>query len=154
MADIQSKILGKYGIDIAQENIFKLYKLESADISPQELETKIQETRKRWETSVNGANEKNAQRDRARLEKADQYERILKDAKLREQVFAYYNNPKSAEEAGNSSGSTEFAKEYFALIGTTKKIKRADVDFFFNYYSSERKNRKAITEMLEKDFKV
>lgn len=154
MADIQSKILGKYGIDIAQENIFKLYKLESADISPQELETKIQETRKRWETSVNGANEKNAQRDRARLEKADQYERVLKDAKLREQVSAYYNNPKSAEEAGNSSGSTEFAKEYFALIGTTKKIKRADVDFFFNYYSSERKNRKAITEMLEKDFKV
>ena len=71
MADIQSRILCKYDIDIAQENILKLYKIENAEISPQELEAKIQNTRKRWETSINGANEKNSERTRSRLAKAD-----------------------------------------------------------------------------------
>lgn len=154
MADIQSKILSQYGIDIASENIFKLYRLESASISPEELEAKIQDTRKRWETSANGANEKNAARDHARLEKADQYESVLRNVKLRGQVYDYYNKPAGAGGAGDASGSTEFAREYFGLVATTKKLKRADVDFFFNYYPSERKNRKAVIDMLEKDFKV
>ena len=79
MADIQTTVLIKYGIDIAQENIFKLYKIDTADISPQDIEDKIQETRKRWNTSINGANEKNAERDKIRLEKADKYETILKE---------------------------------------------------------------------------
>lgn len=156
MADIQSKILSKYGIDIAQENILKLYKIDSADISPQDLEAKIQDTRKRWNSSINGANEKNAERDRARLEKADKYEAILKNAKLRKEVFNFYN--KSSGPAGGGatpgSGSTAFAKEYFELVATTKKIKKADVDFFFKYYQSERKNKKAILEMLSKELKV
>lgn len=156
MADIQSKILSKYKIDIAQENIFKLYKIDSIDISPQELEIKIQDTRKRWITSVNGANEKNAERDRARLEKADKYEAILKDAKLRKEVFNFYNKPTSASGGGATpgEGSTAFAKEYFELVATTKKIKKADVDFFFKYYQAERKNKKAILEMLSKDMKI
>lgn len=156
MADIQSKILSKYGIDIAQENILKLYKIDSADISPQDLEAKIQDTRKRWNSSINGANEKNAERDRARLEKADKYEAILKDAKLRKEVFNYYNKPAGPTGGGATpgGGSTEFAKEYFELVATTKKIKKADVDFFFKYYQSERKNKKAILEMLSKELKV
>ena len=125
MADIQSKILSKYGIDIAQENIFKLYKIDSAEISPQDLEVKIQDTRKRWNSSINGANEKNAERDRARLEKADKYEAILKDAKLRKEVFNFYNKPSGPVGGGTTpgGGSTEFAKEYFELVGSTKKIK-------------------------------
>lgn len=150
MADIQSKILSKYGIDIAQENILKLYKIDCVDISPQDLEAKIQDTRKRWNSSINGANEKNAERDRVRLEKADKYEAILKDAKLRKEVFNYYN--KLVRPTGGSS--TEFAKEYFKLVATTKKIRKADVDFFFKYYQSERKNKKAILEMLSKELKV
>lgn len=156
MADIQSKILSKYGIDIAQENILKLYKIDSADISPQDLEAKIRDTRKRWNSSINGANEKNAERDRARLEKADKYEAILKDAKLRKEVFSYYNKPVRPTGGGATpgGGSTEFAKEYFELVATTKKIKKADVDFFFKYYQSERKNKKAILEMLSKELKV
>lgn len=156
MADIQSKILSKYGIDIAQENIFKLYKIDSAEISPQDLEVKIQDTRKRWNTSINGANEKNAERDRARLEKADKYEAILKDTKLRKEVFNFYNKPSGPVGGGTTpgGGSTEFAKEYFELVATTKKIKKADVDFFFKYYQSERKNKKAILEMLSKELKV
>ena len=39
-------------------------------------------------------------------------------------------------------------------MATTKKIKKADVDFFFKYYQSERKNKKAILEMLSKELKV
>ena len=41
MADIQSRILSEYGIDIAQEDILKIYKINSADLSPEELEQKI-----------------------------------------------------------------------------------------------------------------
>lgn len=156
MADIQSKILSIYGIDIAQENILKLYKIDSVDISPQDLEAKIQDTRKRWNSSINGANEKNAERDRSRLEKADKYEAILKDAKLRKKVFNFYNKHSRATGSGTvpGGGSTEFAKEYFELVATTKKIKKADVDFFFKYFQSERKNKKAILEMLSKELKV
>lgn len=157
MADIQSKILSKYEIDIVQENIFKLYKIDSADISSQDLEIKIQETRKRWTTSINGANEKNAERDRTRLEKADKYEAILKDDKLRKEVFNFYNKPaggSTGEGTTSGDGATGFAKEYFELVATTKKIKKADVDFFFKYYQSERKNKKAILEMLSKELKI
>lgn len=156
MADIHDKILRKYGIDISRENILKLYKVDSPDISPQELDAKIQDTRKRWTTSVNGANEKNAERDRARLEKADKFEAVLKDVKLRKEVFNYYNKPAGTSGGGATpeSGSTGFAKEYFELVATTKKIKKADVDFFFKYYQAERKNKKAILEMLSKELKV
>ncbi|MBD5528573.1 MAG: hypothetical protein HDR02_09230, partial [Lachnospiraceae bacterium] len=156
MADIQSEILKRYNIDIAQENIFKLYKIDSADISPQALESKIQETRKKWTASINGANEKNAERDRKRLEKADKYETILKDNKLRKEVFDFYNKPNSRDSGGAApgDGSTDFAREYFELVKTTKKIKKLDVDFFFKYYQSEKKNKKAILEMLSKEMKI
>lgn len=156
MADIQSEILKRYKIDIAQENIFKLYKIDSADISPQDLESKIQETRKKWTASINGANEKNAERDRARLEKADKYEAILRDNKLRKAVFDF-NNKTNGSNSGSTApggGSTDFAREYFELVKTTKKIKQADVNFFFDYYQSERKNKKAILEMLSKEMKI
>ena len=158
MADIQSTISSKYGIDIAQENIFKLYKIDSIDISSQDLEAKIADTRKRWNTSINGANEKNAERDRARLEKADKYEAILKDTKLRKELFNFYNKTAGSNAGGTAAtpgaGNTQFAKEYFQLVATTKKIKKADVDFFFKYYQSERKNKKAILEMLSNDLKI
>lgn len=155
MADIQNKILSKYGFDIAQENIFKLYKIESADIEAQELENKILETRKRWNTSVNGANEKNAERDRVRLQNADKYEAVLRNADLRKEVYAFYNkaSDSNSKSTSHEEGSVEFAKEYFDLVATTKKIKKEDVDFFFKYYKNERKNKKAILTML-KDMKV
>ena len=52
MADIQEKIQNQFQIDITQENIFKLYKIDSADISLQELNVKLEETRKRWQNSA------------------------------------------------------------------------------------------------------
>ncbi len=157
MADIQGKILSKYGIDIAQENILKLYKADKEDISPQELQALIEQARMRWNQSVNGANEKMAERARARLEKADTYEAILKDDKLRKELFAYYNGGSGAGSGAQGSvpaGSLDFAREYFQLLETSKKIMKPDVEFFFQYYQGERKNKKAILEMLGKEFKV
>ena len=40
------------------------------------------------------------------------------------------------------------------MVKTTKKIKQPDVNFFFDYYQSERKNKKAILEMLSKEMKI
>lgn len=158
MADLREKILDKYEIDITKENVLKLYKVDNADISDQELETRISETRKRWNQSINGANEKNAERDRTRLEKADKYETILRDRKLREELADYYaGGGKSSRKSGDTgvpSGSVDFAREYFKLVQTTKKLNRQDVEFFFDYYQGQRKNKKAICEMLEKEFKM
>ena len=148
MANIQTKLLEKYKIDINKTNILKLYKIDSADISLEELEKKIADCRKKWTQSINGANEKFAQRDRAHLENADSYEIILRNKKLRKELYDFYNR------ALDHGEKLKFAREYFTLIATTKKIKRRDVDFFFDYYQQERKNKKAILEMLSKEFKV
>ena len=154
MANIQEKIYSKYAIDIAQENILKLYKIDKPDITDQQVQEAITATRKRWNQSINGANEKNAERDKARLEKADKYEAILRDSTLRKELYRFYN---SSSDTGSSNGSgtgVKFAREYFELISTTKKIKKKDVEFFFKYYQEERKNKKAILEMLEDEFKI
>ena len=45
MADIRDTIRAKYDIDIKTDNIIKLYKIDSADISAQDLETKIADRR-------------------------------------------------------------------------------------------------------------
>lgn len=157
MADIQSRILSEYGIDIAQEDILKIYKINSADLSPEELEQKISDTRKRLNGSVNGANEKLAERARGRLEKAPKYEEILRDNKLRKELFQYYKDPSggdSKNESSSGNGNTAFAKEFFQLVGTTKKVNKKDIEFYFKYFQTERKNKKVILEMLEKDLKI
>ncbi len=157
--DIQSNILKKYKIDLKEDNIFKLYKIDNPHLSEIELDKKIQDTRSRWNTSINGANEKNAERDGKRLERADQYEAILHDGKMRIKAYEYYSSSPgkgsgSGSGTSNDEGSIEFAREYFRLIATTKKVKREDVDFFFQYYQSQRKHKKVIVEMLTKEFKV
>ena len=158
MADIQTMILNIYDIDINQENIIKLYKIEKPDLSADELNALIAATRERWEQSINGPNEKYAERDRARLEKAEKYESILRDEKLRRAVYDFYYKDdvrKTQPSSGSgTAGDVGFAREYFKLVATSKKIKKGDVEFFFEYYQSERKNKKAILEMLEKEFKV
>lgn len=154
MANLQEKILSQYGIDIAQENIFKLYKIENADISKQELEDKFRDARKRWQQSVNGANEKNAARDQERLNKADKYEAILRNDKLRQDVYGYYNGESKSNSKGANPTGVEFAREYFKLLQTSKTIRQKDIDFFFEYYQAERKNKKAILEMLHSEFKI
>ena len=148
MADIVDIIRGKYNVDINTTNIFKLYKIDSAEISSEDLKKKIVDCRRKWEQSINGANEKFAERDRVHLEKADNYEKILLDKKFRKELFTYYNKDNGNEVA------LKFPKDYFTLVGSTTKIHKKEVEFFFQYFPEQRKNRKAIQEMLKKDFKV
>lgn len=126
MADIFEVIRNQYNIDIRKVNIFKLYKIDSVDISEEELEIKFSECRKRWQQSVNGANEKFAERDRKHLEHAADYEKILKNKKQRKALFEYYNK-------GNGNNeSLNFARVYFKLIANTTKIQKEEVEFFLN----------------------
>ena len=106
--DIRKKILDGYGIDITkkEDNVFKLYSIKSSDISGQELEDAIATTRQKWEKSINGSNEKFAKRDQARLDNADRYEAILRDDRLRHELFAFY----SGDGRGGAGGDTGFAR--------------------------------------------
>ncbi len=156
MSDIYDTILEKYGIDINKENILKLYKIQKAELTSQELQDLIESTRKRWEQSVNGANEKFARRDRERLKKADKYEKILRDKKLRKELFDHYQNEGKEDPEGAKGGSerdVSFAREYFTLLKTSKNITTDDIDFFFKFYREERKHKKAILEMLRDELK-
>lgn len=153
MADVQLQIQEKYGIDIKKTNLFKLYKIDNADISLGELEQKFADAKKRWNQGVNGANEKFAKRDAAHLENAEKYEAILKDEKLRKLLYAFYSN------SNDAATSIDIAKQYFALLATSKHYNRYkdienDLELFFQYFSEERKNKKAILAMLEKEYKI
>lgn len=150
MANIVDVLRSKYDIDIKKDNIIKLYKIDSADISPAELEAKIADRRKKWNQSVNGPNEAFAARDRAYLEKADRFEAILKDDKLRRELFDFHKGKKSAESVDVSG----LVKKYFGLINTTTKIGKSEVDFFLKYFPDEKKNKKSILEFLKKEYKV
>ena len=66
--NIKNTIQQQYGIDIDKINIPKLYKVDSADIPADELEKKIAACRKRWNASVNGANEQYAAKAQANLD--------------------------------------------------------------------------------------
>lgn len=146
--DIKATIKQKYNIDIDATNLLKLYKIDDT-ISEQELRVKFSETRKRWQQSANGAFEKVAERDRAHLQNADKYERILLDKKLFKALISYYKKGKTGGEA------TAFAKSFFQFIkDNNKTIEKNDVKFFFLYYKEQLKNQKAINEMLYNDFKV
>lgn len=147
MTNIEKTIQTKYGIDIKKENVLKLYKVNAA-MSDAELENCIAETRKKWQISINGSNEKFAERDRKYLEKAHIYEQILRDASLRKALFQYYENTKS------SSGVSEQAKDFFAIIAKTRKLKKKDYEFFVSYYPEQKRNKKAILEMLQAEYKV
>lgn len=150
MTDIVDVLRSKYDVDIKKDNIIKLYKIDSADISSADLEAKIADRRKKWNQSINGANEKFAERDRAYLEKADRFEAILRDEKLRRQLFDFYKGEKNADSVEVSG----LVKKYFGLINTTTKIGKSEVEFFLKYFPDEKKNKKSILEFLKKEYKV
>ena len=150
MADIRDTIRAKYDIDIKTDNIIKLYKIDSADISAQDLETKIADRRKKWNQSINGANEKFAERDRAYLGKADKFEAILRDEQLRKELFNYHSGKKGSENVEVS----KLVKKYFGLITSTTKVGKAELDFFLKYFPEEKKNKKSILEFLKKEYKI
>ena len=146
--EIKEHIEQKYDIDISKVNLFKLYKIDSEQIDKEQLESKFSETRKRWQMSINGANEKFAQRDAKHLEKADIYEEILSDEQLRKELFGYYNQKK--EQVVN----IDVADTYFKIKSSSRKIRRKDIEFFYKYYPQERKNKKAIHDMLKNKYKL
>ena len=112
MATVRDKILNKYNPDISKENLFKLYKIDKPDITSEELELKFKETKKRWNISINGANEKNAERDRERLEKSGLYEKLLTDPKLRKELYDYYFGSKGRNgDSDPASGEVVAFKE-------------------------------------------
>lgn len=149
MADIKDTIKKVYDIDIEQVNLIKLFNIENADITVQELRDKIAARKSSWQRSVdNGTNEKIVQRDKAYLDNIDKYEKILCDERLRKELYAYYN--KNA----NPEGDLSFAREYFKLVAATKKVRPKDVKFFFSYFREQGKSKKAILEMLGKEFNV
>lgn len=150
MADIVDVLRSKYDIDIKKDNIIKLYKIDSADISPADLEAKIADRRKKWNQSINGANEVFAARDKAYLEKADRFEAILRDDKLRKELFDFHKGKKSAESVDVSG----LVKKYFGLINATTKIGKSEIEFFLKYFPDEKKNKKSILEFLKKEYKV
>ena len=148
MEDISDVIFRKYNIDIKRTNVLKLYKIDNQNISPEDLANKITDCRKKWQQSINGANEKFAERDRVHLEKADSYEKILRDKKLRKDLFAYYNK------SNGDDVVVAFAREYFKLVNSTTKIHNKEVEFFFTYFPEQRKNGNLIQEMLKAEYKV
>ncbi|MGN0506150.1 MAG: hypothetical protein ACI4FZ_06285 [Lachnospiraceae bacterium] len=150
MANIVDILRSKYNVDIKEINLIKLYKIESPDISNTELEAKFAERREKWKKSINGANEKFAERDQAYLNKANDYEKILRDAKLRRELFDFYNG-KSSSVGGEVN---RFTKKYFEIVSTTGKIDKDIVSFFFDYFTEERKNKKVIVEFLKKEYKL
>lgn len=156
MANLREEIKKQYGVDIARDNIPKLYKIENETITNEKLEELIAATRKRWEMGVNGANEKIAERDRTRLSKANQYEAILRNAELRKKLFDYFSGNESSteEKADSSHEALEFARTFFRLISSTKKIRKKDVEFFFDYFTEQRKYKKDVLAMLSGEFKV
>lgn len=150
MADINDLIRAKYDIDIKKDNIIKLYKIDSADISMYDLEEKIADRRKKWNQSINGANEKFAERDRIYLEKADKFEAILRDDKLRKDLFEFYKGTKQSENAEVS----RLVQRYFGLISSTTKVGKSELEFFLKYFPDEKKNKKSILEFLKKKYKI
>ena len=147
--NIKKTLLNEFSIDIDQINLLKLYKINDADISSEELEEKFAACRKRWTQSANGANEQLAARDKARLAKAGDYEEILRNRTYLAALIAYYEGGDAEESA------SEFAKSFFTILKSVNKtITQKEYSFFMQYFREERKNEKAILECLKKDFKT
>ena len=144
--DIREEIKQKYNIDISKENILKLYKIDKADISRKDILLHIDETRARWNQSINGSNEKNAARDKKRLEKATKYEQILLKDEYRKELFQYYNSSRGNEDYRKSLKKAEV---YFSNLSMGKSISQADLDFYFDFYKKDKKYKKNIVKVIK-----
>ena len=142
---IRDKILKKYNIDIDSENIIKLYKIEVSD-SESDIKNKILETENKWKKNLNSPNDRVRIQSENRLKNADVYSEILTDSKIIKELFEYYSA------YGNEE--IQFARSYFRLVSTTKRLSGDDVKFFFKYYKDQRKSKQAIETMLKNEYNV
>ena len=156
MADIKMRILEKYGIDITKKNLFKLYKIDSVEISEADLKAKFSQFREEKQKAITNVTfEKAKEKAQEDLNNVDKYEAILSDKKLRKELFDFYNNPTGGEKQEKRDvDSLELAREYFGLISQTKQVRKNDLDFFVKAFPEQRKNRKKITDMLAKEMKI
>ena len=149
--NLKTTIQQQYGFDIDKINVPKMYKVDRADLPADELEKKIAACRRRWTMSVNGPNEQYAARDQAHLDKADSYEAILRDRRMLKALLDYYGKKGEADEGA----SCETARKFFsALKEVNNSVSQKDFNFYMLYFPEERKNEKAIIEMLSKEFKA
>lgn len=148
--NIKKTILEQYQVDIDEINLIKLYKIEDTNIKADELEKKLSVTRKKWVQGANSPNEMIASRDKARLAQADIFEEILRNKKYLQALYDYHKKGGSTD-----NSAAEFAKDFFtSLKGVNKSISQKDFNFFMQYFREERKNEKAILEMLKKEFRA
>ena len=147
MTDIREEILKGYGFDIDSIDLISEYKIGSPDLSGEELEQLLDKKRKSWEKAAhNRYREDKARAAKERLEYADSYEAVLRNQTLLKALFAARGKEKDADYY------VEFARQYFQLTAQGGFADSKDAEFFFRYYQGQIKNRKAILEMLEKEF--
>lgn len=152
MADIKEKIYKSYGIDIDADKdiIVKKYKFsfDNDNFSDSDIEDIIAKAKSRWQKTVDsGTMEKQIEEAKKRLEESPKYEKLFRDKKLRVELWKYYNSNSNSDELN-------FAKEYFAIIESTKKLCKEDVDFYIKCFPEDRKKKKAIIEMLNSVYKI
>lgn len=156
--NLKEKVLIKYDIDIDRENIFELYQLDTWDVSQETVQAQFVAARKRWNESKNDTNEKVAERSLVMLDRAGRYEAILINPMLRKEVYDYINGieaPKQeVEEKQAPYDPAAFARDFFTLVKSTKRLTKADVRFFFEYFPEEKKRRNAIFDLLENEEKM
>ena len=151
MSNIKNKIKNRYQIDIEKYNLLNLYQIKDAAISDEEIERIFKEKRKKWMQSVsNGVSEKVVERDKERLELAEKFEEILRDSSLRKELFDFY----SEISVNDLKETREFIHEFFGTINLSANVQKKNVDFFFDYFTEERKNREYILQILKTELKI
>ena len=142
--NIKTTIRKNYNIDIDKINIIKLYKITDINIDNESLSKLIDTRHKKWQQAVNtGTNESFIERDKAYLAQAQNFETILRNKKLRKELFKYYNNT-------NNVKISDIVEQYFKFVSSTNNhVSKKEIDFFFNYFPEERKNKKSIEKYLK-----
>lgn len=148
MSDFEKRILKNYQIDVREINLFKLYQISGDTVTNEELEAALSRCRQKWQSALNSPNERVVAPAKKHLENAPQYEVILRNSKLRSELYQYYSSKE------NTGADVSHAAQFFKLISQTKRVTHKDADFYFDYFPEERKKKKAIREMLKKTYKL
>ena len=89
MANLEEQILRRYGVDIRQIQLLKLYHLDKPDaehLTANQMEEIFLKRRSLWQKALNNPNEKVSGPARQHLEAASRYEAILRDGELRKEL--------------------------------------------------------------------
>ena len=148
MTNFEKRILRDYKIDVREVDLFKLYQLPNDTISDDELESALVRCQQKWQSALNNPNERIVASARKHLENMQQYEAILRNSALRRELYQYYRSKE------NATADIRHAQQFFGLISQTKRITQKDANFYFEYFPEERKKKKTIMELLQKNYKL